>query len=236
MANASQWGVTQPTGAGADSYYPCYYYKDYTNYAIRMIVIDCMEGASVDQQTWFEETLSNTPSGYSVLCVSHYPYCPKVSETAYASPHIECSFDSRQETVVGAETRIPDSFITTVNDWLVANNNANAGRFICWLSGHTHTDYVCVAKNTNQLVLTIDTAAHTTRNIAYSDTVRMENKKSMDLFNLLGIDTYQKLIKIVRVGADMDSWMRSKKTMCIQYASNNTYTLENNTPQLIYCN
>jgi hypothetical protein len=39
----------------------------------------------------------------------------------------------------------------------------------------------------------------------------------------------------MRVGADMDSWMRNKKTMCIQYASNEKYTLENGVPKLIYC-
>ncbi len=213
----------------------CYYYKDYADYGIRMIVTDCMEGASTDQQTWFENTLASTPEGYSVMCICHYPYYPKATDLVNGSPHIECSFDSRQNAPTTATSNIPSSFISAVATWLTANNNANAGRFICWLSGHTHADYVCIAKNTTQLVLTIDTASHRTRDIGYSDTERVADTKTMDLFNLLAIDTYQKLIKVMRVGANLDSWMRKKDTMCIQYASNGTYTLTDDMPILVYC-
>lgn len=213
----------------------CYYYKDYTAYNIRLIVTDCMEGASNDQQTWFESALANTPSGYSVLCVCHFPHHPKLTDTN-ASPHIECSFNSRQNAYLNVNNdNIPSAFITAVDNWLTANNNANMGRFICWIGGHTHNDYVCIAKNTTQLVITVDTAAHTSRNVSYSDMQRVENTKSMDLFNVMAVDTYQKIIKVMRVGADVDSWMRSKKTMCIQYASNEAYSLTNNIPELIYC-
>lgn len=209
----------------------CYYHKDYADYGIRMIVTDCMDVSTDAQLTWLEGVLESTPSGYSVLCVCHYPYYPKVTDVANASPHIECSFDSRQNAPTVADAHIPVSFIDAVDEWM-ANHR---GKFICWLSGHTHADYVCIAKGTTQLVITIDTAAHTSRNIGYSDTERVSGKKSMDLFNLVGIDTYQKLIKVMRVGADMDSWMRRKETMCIQYASNNVYTLEDDMPKLIYC-
>ena len=46
---------------------------------------------------------------------------------------------------------------------------------------------------------------------------RVVGEKSADCFNILSIDTYDKTLKLFRVGVDRDRWLRHKGTMCLKY-------------------
>ena len=211
---ASIWGINEIVNK-------CYYYKDYADYAIRLIVVDCMENNSQEQLTWFENTLNGAKANeYAVVVVTHYS--PARNEL------FECSFTSRQGYSVG--DTLSSDFVAKVEDFI-----EGGGEFVCWLSGHEHNDFVGIVEGTTQLSITVGTASTLPAATIWSDTERIEGTKTWDLFNVVSVDTYQKIIKVLRVGANTDSWLRNKNAMVLQYASNSLYPLVNNKPILINC-
>jgi hypothetical protein len=96
----------------------------------------------------------------------------------------------------------------------------DGGKFIAWLTGHTHRDYCGKIVRTangntiNQVVLSAATGGTDASN---QDCARVVDEKSQDLFSIYGIDTTRKLIKIYRIGCDCDVWCRHKETACINY-------------------
>jgi len=200
----------------------CYYYKDYPSYNIRLIVTDGMEANSASQVAWLEQVLSDANSNnLAVIAVNHFAVLGNYTP-------FECSFNSRQYKNDGWP--ISAEFITLVESFI-----ENGGEFICWLTGHTHKDFVGVINNSRQVIITVDTASYEPNASEWSDTNRTVGTRTQDLFNIVAVDTYNKTIKVWRVGANMDAWLRSKNTMSIQYASNSHYTLDNNVPVLIHC-
>jgi len=198
----SNWGVVQPSGAAANGYN--YWYKDYTSQKVRLIALDCIYWDAT-QKTWLEGILANTPSEYSIVCASHYR--PRMND-------ILCNMDDLiyQPSTVNSYTS--DEAVAAVQAYI-----NNGGNFICWLSGHEHMDYIGLTSvtNTSQLIVGIACASANEARTRYGVIARLEGEKSQDLFNIIGFDTYNKFIRILRVGADSDTFMRSKKTLCINY-------------------
>jgi len=192
----SSWSVTSP---GANL---CYYYKDYATAKVRLIVLDCMHYDST-QESWFASVLGSVPSGYRVVAVTHYP-----SETGLTN--IDCTFGSFNATLPTSTERMPESAFTAVDTFITGG-----GEFVCWLSGHTHTDYIgTVTGHSNQIQIMISTANPAKND---SSSARTKGTKSQDLFNVFVVDGTNKLLKLVRIGADKDKYMRSVKTLCLNY-------------------
>lgn len=197
----ANWGVTQPENAEANGYN--YYYKDYTDANVRLIVLDCMFWDSTEK-TWLESVLADAKTeGLAVVVCSHYP---GGSVTRFNTPWSSLQYaDVSQTTDTEAATAISE-FIE------------GGGEFVCWLSGHTHYDFV--GKLTDfpeQVNITIDCANELAGNTGYSDIERVVGTRSQDLFNIVAVDTFRKLVKVFRVGADRDSWMRHRGDLCIKY-------------------
>ena len=99
----------------------------------------------------------------------------------------------------------------------VADFAKNGGDFVVWLTGHVHLDYMGYSEAyPDQLCIAID-ALRCYQSMAYNDADRTEGMPSQDLYNLVTIDTFDKLVKIVRVGCDVDRYLRKKDTLCINY-------------------
>ncbi len=195
------WGVTQPENAEENGYN--YYYKDYADAKVRLIVLDCMFWDSTEK-TWLESVLADAKTeGLAVVVCSHYP---GGNVTRFNTPWASLQYaDVSQTTDPEAATAISE-FIE------------GGGEFVCWLSGHTHYDFV--GKLTDfpeQVNITIDCANELAGNTGYSDIERVVGTRSQDLFNIVAVDTFRKLIKVFRVGADRDSWMRHRGDLCIKY-------------------
>ena len=92
------------------------------------------------------------------------------------------------------------------------------GLFACYIAGHRHTDMIVHGSGnySNQYCVVVD-AANRWQSDAYSDNARVAGDKTQDLANLFVVDTSSKLIKIIRVGCDMNRYMRSKKYLCFSY-------------------
>ena len=196
MAGIENWGVTYQVNK-------TYYYKNYSTEKIRLIVLDCMLWDST-QLEWLTNTLASAKTaGLAVVCVSHYPPLMDGLDN--------CSFNSPRET---------NGYVNS--DALIAVDNfmTNGGHFACWVCGHVHNDKFGTVKDyPNQTVVAVDTCATDALNLAYSDVARVDRTKSQDLFNIISFDTWNKRIKILRIGADYDFMMRHKGTLCWDYAN-----------------
>lgn len=195
----SNWGCTYTSDK-------TYYYKDYSAKKVRLIVLNCMLTGDDDteQLSWFAETAlaGAKTAGYSVVVAVHYmPYSPQ---------KIACNFSSLDKSV-GSDL-LANAYLNAVDGFV-----QGGGEFICYIAGHVHYDiFVKSTAYPNQYCICVD-ALNVNQSNVYSDTQRTNGMKSQDLANLVVIDTASKVVKIIRVGADMDHYLRSKKCMTFKY-------------------
>ena len=197
----SNWYVTHDVGK-------TYYYKDYNSEKIRLIVLDSMRSGTdaTNQNTWLESVLSSAKSkGYSVVCATHC--VPQTSKVNY----IDCSFNSIN---LKYEDEYDTCVTNTIYQQTVQNFIDDDGKFITWICGHTHVDFVYTTSEfPNQLWIVV-ACGLLSNNL---DIDRTDGTKNQDAFNILTFDTNTELVKVIRVGADRDRSMRHLGTMSIDY-------------------
>ena len=209
------WGVIQPQGADnpdSEDFCACYYYKDYPSSKVRMIVLDCMHYFE-RQDAWFREVLSDAQEkGLLVIGVTHFP--PQsgldIFESGFSPLHgrmegVPDPVDSQME-------RMPDAAYSSV-DWFIGNG----GKFVCWLSGHTHSDYIgTVAGHGGQVVVIVDKGGE---GDGYMTEDRTPGTRNQDAFNLVTVNPSKGIFVVDRIGCNRDSMMRSKKLFVFDYAN-----------------
>lgn len=197
----SNWNVTHDVGK-------TYYYKDYNSEKIRLIVLDSMRSGTdaTNQNTWLKSVLSSAKSkGYSVVCATHC--VPQTSKVNY----IDCSFNSIN---LKYEDEYDTCVTNTIYQQTVQNFIDDDGKFITWICGHTHVDFVYTTSEfPNQLWIVV-ACGLLSNNL---DIDRTDGTKNQDAFNILTFDTNTELVKVIRVGADRDRSMRHLGTMSIDY-------------------
>lgn len=197
----SNWNVTHDVGK-------TYYYKDYNSEKIRLIVLDSMRSGTdaTDQNTWLKSVLSSAKSkGYSVVCATHC--VPQTSKVNY----IDCSFNSIN---LKYEDEYDTCVTNTIYQQTVQNFIDDDGKFITWICGHTHVDFVYTTSEfPNQLWIVV-ACGLLSNNL---DIDRTDDTKNQDAFNILTFDTNTELVKVIRVGADRDRSMRHLGIMSINY-------------------
>lgn len=197
----ANWGVTHD---GNTSH--CYYYKDYASKGIRLIVLDCM-GYDNTQDSWFSSILSATPSTYSVVVAAH---CLGAEIEGFDCNW--CSFYNNRKIASQSGMNADMSLMTsTLQTWIIGG-----GKFICWIIGHSHFTFVGKVKNTNQVVVLVDTAQYGSQT-ANPDSLHVEDTRSMDSFQIEAFNTTAKIITIVKVGCKNDKYGRIINSVCIDY-------------------
>lgn len=196
------WNVIQPDGASENGL--LYYYKDFTEQKIRLIVL--FQTSSDSEIAWLNTSLDGARAlGYSVICAQHIPVAGNVDM-------IECPFCSPNKYPYGNDADATLK-LKAVDDFI-----DNGGDFICWLHGHTHTDYICTTSSTvskhKQLLLIVGAGMISE---LWQDTRRVKGEKSQDLFDILSFDTIYKQIKILRIGAEWSIYGQHKTTLVIDY-------------------
>ena len=98
------------------------------------------------------------------------------------------------------------------------------GYFICWLHGHTHFRILAhLQTHSRQL----DVSVANTGRPGFAQTYvweRVADSKSMDDFNVIGIDTTGKILRVAKFGVNTDRLMRVAHTMSYNYK---THTIIN---------
>lgn len=206
----ASWGVQQPENAESNGY--CYYFKDYVNAKVRLIVLDCMHYDEM-QESWFVSALDNARNNnLSVIVSQHYPAWNGVEKID--TPF--CDYEKNIQKIEGeyypASERMIDSAYSVVDNYI-----SNGGIFICWLQGHTHYPMIGTTPNHDkQLQVIVDNAGAFDY---YNNSSRVRGTKTQDGFNLISVDTQSKLIKVVRVGSQFDRFMRKMDVLCYDYGN-----------------
>lgn len=141
--------------------------------------------------------------GYHVVIANHF---------MVGNPEkMNCNFTTL-DGGIPTEPRLDTAYLAKVNTFI-----NNGGNFICHICGHEHLDYVVKSVDyPNQICIAIDTAS-TFQGQACSDTTRTTGKKTQDLCNVISFDTTSHIIKIIRIGADSDRYLRNKNQITIDY-------------------
>ena len=159
------------------------------------------------QIAWFtsilDDVLANHPDYHVVIAVHQ---CAFKSEQNFKNPFDSIDFNSDDSGVL--PVGIPQAVDTFIN---------NGGHFVCYFTGHDHVDHFGLGENyPNQLNISICCASMFAE-ANTMDVQRVADTKSQDLFNIVSIDTYSSIIKMIRVGCDYDRQLRKKDTICFYY-------------------
>lgn len=194
-----------------------WWYKDYTAAKIRLIGLNTnyrdRETASAEelalkaeQLTWLQGALSGAKTaGLSVVIAEHYP----LTGTA-----VSCNFHMVDKNLTeSAKPKVHADYVAAVDDFI-----DGGGEFICWLAGHGHADMVIKGGTNNRQLCFCVTCLSSAASInVAADTERVVGTKSEDAFNVIAFDTDAKTVKIVRIGADRDVYLRPRNAMTIRY-------------------
>ena len=202
--NVAEWGVQYTSGK-------TYYYKDYTNKKVRFIALNVMLTGDdkTAQITWLTNTLASArTAGLSVVVANHAPI--------EKADKIECAFQSYDSGNTGTSSSssiyLSESYLSVIQDFIDAG-----GEFICHIAGHSHVDrFVKSRTYPDQYCLVVDALSRYYCN-QYSDTQRTDNVRAQDLANIIVFDTSTKTVKLFRIGANIDHYIRPKNCMTFRY-------------------
>lgn len=213
--------IVQPVNAASEG--KCYYYKDYGT--VRIIILNAMDGVervqywNADAASWLESVLSDAlANSKHVLCVNHMPF--KDSDRIVDR---ESQWTSWKVPVTSGMYMVPEaaSIVQTFID--------NGGIFVGWLTGHTHCDGIMHDTN-GQFMCTIATA-HYPNNQFHEDGFGFTNTEkdaiqypTFNCFNVIGIDTTNKIFKMTRIGWNMDSALKRRTAYSINYETGTVLT------------
>ena len=204
----SNWGITHTSGTS-------YYYKDYTDAKVRMIVLDAMlysgsnESEATAQTTWLAYLLSSAiTNGLHVLIAIHAPH-------GGATP-VDCTFT---EYGTGTMPTYSDCNTPQVIIDTVATAIGNGLKFIGYIVGHTHRDVVWDAEGDGTQLMYCVASANVANRAQWRASDQYHDYET-DVYNLVTIDTANTLIKIVRGGgADISDKMTPREAVCFNYST-----------------
>ena len=199
------WNVQQPKDA--DKLGLSYYYKDYKEGNVRLITLDVMY-YDERQDKWLNETLADAiKRGLHVVMLEHYPIASKPIKSNFTS------YTFIEEDTVGND--LNPLAVVAVDKFI-----EKGGNFVCWLAGHTHKNCISyMPEHHNQMLIMQEPATYDSKQNAWGDTYRTKGTKSQDSFDIIAIDVYSKILRILRIGNEYDMRLRHKKTVTIKYDS-----------------
>ncbi|MBQ7256497.1 MAG: metallophosphoesterase [Abditibacteriota bacterium] len=185
-----------------------YYYKDYPEKRFRLIGLDCSFKGEDDaeQLAWYKDVLKGAREmDYYVITAFHYH--PGNSE------QIKCNF-TEVDHQAGSEPYAGDmtEYYKAVEEF-----KAEGGKFVLWLCGHTHWEQFAYPKAfPTQLHYSID-ATNRFQSMMYGNMTRKDGTRSQDLANALIVDTTTKTLKIIRIGANVNSYLVQRNGITLNY-------------------
>lgn len=202
---AANWGtIDHETGT-------TWYAKDYPERNVRLIVLDCMlyigEHSSPEarmQNAWLEDKLADARRArMTVVIGEHFPLADKSM--------VECSwapFDRAFAYGPFLSSDVPNRVQAFIDA---------GGTFACYLCGHCHTDAAHILpKHPEQFALAVPCTTDAPDQIAWGDMDRSQ-ESTRDAFNLVVIDTVNRLVKAVRIGADRDLALQKRTALSWDY-------------------
>lgn len=204
--------IQQPTGAAETGL--CYFYKDYGT--VRVIVLNAMSGSSSvsfwddTEKTWLNNVLADaiTNSKHVIIC-NHPPFATSIAvrdEKSNWNSYIDYTTMSNFDGIV-TNTEV----LGCINTFI-----SGGGKFICMLTGHVHVDSILTATGYNgQFMINIASAKYTN----HPDGLYYSNPESSyyDCFDYCVVDTTNGILKLKRIGWNMDASMKERRTLSYNY-------------------
>ena len=204
-------------------------------------VNSAVEHYSQTQINWFIDTLKDAQSrGYAVAVAMHAPnvdMIPKANNKAFyqrhygwigecgsviSGPIIEDIIDVFRHggTIKNSYTYADVPGLKTVADATFTGG----GIFMAYMVGHEHADFIGYSNfHADQLYLMMNVSCCMPEYANYnfgeevSDLARIEETHTEDCFNVYSFDVENKLIKVVRVGSDVNDLMEDRKKACYSF-------------------
>lgn len=201
--------IVQPNDVS--SRFANYYYWDKGN--VRIIVICSMQlGESNDyyyddvQNTWLGMVLSDARSNSkAVIIVNHCPFSPTDCHEIESDWSSEYTWTKDMQDTMHMTDKIPtlvDSFID------------NGGIFICYLTGHSHVDYLMTSvKHPRQFCFTSTSNAYNNHGADAKNDMD-KNSYYSQAYNYIGVDLTHSVIKVQRIGLNTNAWMQEHNSFC----------------------
>lgn len=211
----SGWSVVQPENAEANGY--CYYYKDFTEKNIRVVAVDVM-GYDSTEDAWLADVLDDANENeLHVVILTHYsqprPYAERTEGVFDVEP---CNYSTLyplgdDSTNLTGYNNNAYLMAETVNTFIVGG-----GHFVGYVQGHYHADFIAKGdKYPNQLIYSIGA----TKAGEMRDFDHVLNTRFQDEFQIIAIDTKNTIVKLFKVGANIDRYGRSKGGVTIDYST-----------------
>lgn len=192
-----------------------------------------------DQIAWLIATLKSTPANYGILLLTHVPehtWSKELNNDKFWQKNM--LFDDLYSQIVGSPIAdLMDAFIarTSINKTYTQtgalpsftinanfSTGVNAGvEFMAYLNGHLHVDRIGYLDGTakKQLVLNIicGNAFVSQWRDGLGDLPRKAGTVAEDAFNIYGFDRVLGVVKIARIGSNINNLMEKRDFMSIAY-------------------
>lgn len=196
-------GIVQPDDAEENGLN--YYYYDVGS--IRIVILDCMYWDATEL-AWFKSVLSDAITNTkAVISVAHYNFVSTVTE--YVNP---CTWNPSGYGVGGsASYPLPIEAAQAVKEF-----QDNDGEFIIWLCGHSHGDSIkkLLPEYGNQYQLICSSFVNRAGTVFKSTDPYSYN---YDVLTYIVVDTYYKIVKGMRIGANINEQGMEYNTFSIKY-------------------
>ncbi len=188
-----EWGVTF-----MDSEYPTVYYRDFPKSNIRVIVLDLYNEID-EQKVWLKDRLDEAKEKGMHVVTAMHEMSSNISEPLDTAFH---TLNDEMSTGSTPFERIIEEFVQS------------GGIHIVNLAGHKHRDFI---GNTISGIFNISIDCATGEFTGNSDGPRVKGTRNYDSFNLVSIDTDIGVIKLIRIGNNLDTCLREKKVLSYDY-------------------
>lgn len=196
------------------------YYKDFPASNVRLIVLDDYYHVWETRQ-WLRELLDDArDKGLHVITAQHEP-------TDYINDSYGSRFHTRDDytgafknSELRRQAPCYDNRGRVLYEEIIGEFIDKGGVYVCNLAGHDHVDQF---GRTDRGVLNVTVQNAKCCNLL-GDTRRVAGTKSEDCFNVFSVDTVTGVFKIVRVGANVDRYLRSRTALCFDYVNGRIIT------------
>ena len=196
-----------------DTEYSMSYYKDFQEENIRLIVLDSYYNIWETRRWLYDRLHEALELGFHVITAMHEP-------TDYVVEDFGVIFNSKddyqracREYEIARESVYFDHRDRVLYEDVIEEFINRGGNYICNLAGHDHHDIFGITRK-GVLNVVVENATSWDR---LGDANRIEGTKSYDCFNVVAVDTDMNLLKIIRIGSNVDHYLREKNVLCFDY-------------------
>lgn len=213
-----------------------YYKKEFPSKNIDLIVLNQYEDAqshyTEEQINWLVEELENSASNNRHVVIAFHSPCtfPQKNDKGFYQRHrrwtdnFVAPIGRAIEDIIHAYTNSTAAEISFSNFTKNVDFSNYNGVFVAYMCGHYHGDYIGYSELYNdQLYLMCSCGACKPDTASYnygeevSDLPRIQGTKTEDCFNIYSIDTQNRIVKVVRVGSDVNDLMEDRKKAYFLY-------------------